>query len=136
MLAHLRSLTTECPVSASLYARASGARTTCSKNVKELAELFGWRYWHIHDSRRQVRREGHGGLRGRPRHGRDPGRNPREGAVAHLRGAEGSRNKWPTDEQWTALYELQDVAEANPYVEVYLLHSTLWKRTYSSSRTS
>ena len=27
-------------------------------NIRELAQLFGWRFWHIHDSRRQVRREG------------------------------------------------------------------------------
>ena len=47
-----------------------------------------------------------------------------------------SRNKWPTDEQWTALYELLDASRRrNPHVEVYLLHSHGARKTSSSSRT-
>ena len=94
------------------------------QNIRELAQLFGWRFWHIHDSRRQVRKGGQVDYVGDPDTGGIPDVMLVKGPwliYAELK----ARNKWPTDEQWTALYELQDVAEANRYVEVYLLHSHL-----------
>ena len=30
--------------------------------------------------------------------------------------------KWPTEDQWCALYDLQEVAERTPHVEVHLVH--------------
>ena len=92
------------------------------KNLRELAHLFGWRFWHIHDSRRQTRQGGEIVFVGDPDIAGFPDVVMVKGPwilFAELKG----RNRWPTDEQWVALYELVEVAEANPYVEVFLLHS-------------
>ena len=92
------------------------------KNLKEVADLFNWRLWHFHDSRRQVT------IKGETRFVGDADAAGLPDVVlvkgpwlifAELKG----RGRWPTEEQWLALYELVEVQEANPYVEVYLLHA-------------
>ena len=94
------------------------------RNLKEIAKTFGWRFWHIHDSRRQVRKGGVIAFVGDPDTAGIPDVQLVKGPwliYAELKG----RGRWPTDEQWCGLYELQEVAEASPYVEVYLLHAHL-----------
>ena len=77
--------------------------------IEKIAAQWGWLFYHTYRSKRSP--EGYPDV---------TLVKPPWYIVAELKSLTGE----PSEDQWVWLYDLQEVAEANPYFEVYLLRPT------------